>query len=293
MPNGIHESLLSLAVDINSLEPLEGNPRKGDVDAIVSSYAEFGQIKPIVVRPNGDGTATVIAGNHQLQAAKKLGWDKIAVVQYDVDNRRAIAFALADNRTMELGYTEPELLNDMVMEINEFYPELVEGLGWDEFEMAEIEQRSIRDDNQVVEAGSAYIPPVVSETSGNGFTSARLDSPLQYEERDEDDETYDEPQRPSPSIDMNTVSITRDRDGNQQINVREGVDQNDAVIRGSTTVTPGSAPQAVVQYTIVFDNTQQQARWYEFIKWLRTDPAVAGTTTAEKIIDFINQHIEI
>jgi ParB/RepB/Spo0J family partition protein len=292
MPNGIHESLLSLAVDINSLEPLEGNPRKGDVDAIVSSYAEFGQIKPIVVRPNGDGRATVIAGNHQLQAAKRLGWDKIAAVQYDVDDRRAIAFALADNRTMELGYTEPELLNEMVMEINDFYPELVEGLGWDEFEMAEIEQRSIREDNQVVEAGGAYIPPVVSTTSGNGFTSARLDSPLQYEEDDEDVE-YEEPQRPAPSIDMNTISITRDRDGNQQINVREGVDQNDAVIRGSTTVTPGSAPQAVVQYTIVFDNTQQQARWYEFIKWLRTDPAVAGTTTAEKIIDFIDQHIEI
>lgn len=296
MPNGIHESLLPLAVDIESLEPLEGNPRKGDVDAIVSSYMEFGQIKPIVVRPNGNGKATVIAGNHQLQAAKRLGWDKIAVVQYDVDDRRAIAFALADNRTMELGYTEPEMLNEMVMEINDFYPELIEGLGWDEFEVAEIEQKSIREDNRVIDAGGGYIPPVVSMDGGNGFSSgapitdSRFDS---YDDEDDDSEVFTPETRAPASIDMNTVSITKDKDGNQQINVREGVDQNDAVVRGSTTVTPGSAPQAVVQYTIVFDNTQQQARWYEFIKWLRTDPAVAGTTTAEKIIDFIDQHIEV
>ncbi len=77
MKNGIHESLKPLAVDINSLEQLEGNPRKGDIDAIAASYQEFGQVKPIVARKNDDGTMTVIAGNHQLQAAKRLGWDKI------------------------------------------------------------------------------------------------------------------------------------------------------------------------------------------------------------------------
>ena len=152
MANGIHESLLSLAVDIDTLFPLDNNPRRGNVEAIMSSYAEFGQIKPIVVRPNGDGTSTVIAGNHQFEAAKRLGWDKIAAVEYDVDDKRAIAFALADNRTMELGYTEPELLNDFVLEISDYYPELMDGLGWDEFDIAEIEQKSIRESHQVVDS---------------------------------------------------------------------------------------------------------------------------------------------
>lgn len=292
MSNGIHESLLSLAVDVDTLIPLDNNPRRGDVAAIMSSYKEFGQIKPIVIRPNDDGTATVIAGNHQLQAAKKLGWDKIAAVPYDVDGERAIAFAIADNRTMELGYTEPELLNEVILELADVYPELMTGLGWDEFSTAEIEQKVIRQDNRIVEPGAGFIPPVISDNSGNGFTSGntRFDKYEDYE----DDEEIDEPivNRP-PSLDRGAVSVTQTDDGKQRIDIRPGIDQNDAVIRGSTTVSPGSAPQAVVQYTIVFDNTVQQARWYEFIKWLRSDAAIVGTTTAEKLIDFIDQHIEI
>jgi hypothetical protein len=87
--------------------------------------------------------------------------------------------------------------------------------------------------------------------------------------------------------------MSRDRDGRVELNVRPGVNQSDAAIRGSTVVSPSSAPQAVVQYTIVFDTPQQQARWYEFIKWLKNDPGVAGVTTAERLIDFIDQHIEV
>lgn len=295
MSNGIHESLLSLAVDISTLTPLEGNPRRGNVEAIMASYEEFGQIKPIVVRPNSDGTSTVIAGNHQLEAAKNLGWDKIAVVQYDVDDQRAIAFALTDNRTMELGYTEPELIEDVILELSEFYPELIDGLGWDEFTMAEIEQKSIRQENQVVESGAGFIAPSVNTNIGNGFSSG-FDS---YEKEDEDDEQFENNisnkmlNSQSPSIDRNAVSITQTDDGQQRMNVRPGVDQDDAVIRGSTTVSPSSAPQAVVQYTLVFDNHEQQRRWYEFIKWLRNDAAIVGTTTAEKLMDFIGQHTEI
>lgn len=291
MSNGIHESLLPLAIDITTLSPLENNPRRGDVEAIMASYKEFGQIKPIVVRPNDDGTATVIAGNHQLEAAKRLGWDKIAAVQYNVDGERAIAFAIADNRTMELGYTEPELLNEVILELADFYPELMEGLGWDEFSTAEIEQKVIREDNRVVEPGAGFIPPVITNTGGNGFTSesSRFD---RYEDYEEDENQHETDRRP-PALDRNAVSVTQTGDGKQRIDIRPGIDQNDAVVRGSTTVMPGSAPQAVVQYTIVFDNTAQQARWYEFVKWLKSDPAVVGTTTAEKLIDFINQHIEI
>ncbi len=283
MANGIHESLLSLAVDINTLFPLDNNPRRGNVEAIMSSYAEFGQIKPIVVRPNGDGTSTVIAGNHQFEAAKRLGWDKIAVVEYDVDDKRAIAFALADNRTMELGYTEPELLNEFVLEISDYYPELMDGLGWDEFDIAELEQKSIRDSHQVIESGD-YRPPVITNPN------ASFDNPDDFLEDEQDEE--DTPVRPQPSVDMSAVEVTKTRDG-QQLSVKDGVDQRDAVIRGSTTVSPSSAPQAVVQYTLVFDSPHQQSRWYDFIKWLRANPSIDGSTTAEKLMNFIDEHCEI
>ena len=160
MKNGIHESLKSLAVDINSLEQLEGNPRKGDIDAIAASYQEFGQVKPIVARKNDDGTITVIAGNHQLQAAKRLGWEEIACIFLEGDDKRAIAYALADNRTMELGYTDDDLLNNLLSTVSDDYITLWDNLGWDEFEIAAIDERAtIREVEN--STGGAYIAPTI------------------------------------------------------------------------------------------------------------------------------------
>jgi len=103
--NNIHQSLKSMAVDIDSLSPLEGNPRVGNVDAIMASYSEFGQVKPIVARKNEDGTSTVIAGNHQLEAAKALGWDEfeLAAIESEsiIDEHRA-ASGIEDGFDAEL-----------------------------------------------------------------------------------------------------------------------------------------------------------------------------------------------
>ena len=52
----------------------------------------------------------VIAGNHQLAAARKLGWDQIAVLYVEDDELTAKAFALADNRTADLGTYDDDLL---------------------------------------------------------------------------------------------------------------------------------------------------------------------------------------
>jgi ParB-like chromosome segregation protein Spo0J len=91
--------LQSLAINIDKLSFLEGNPRQGDIEAVAKSYKQFGQRKPIVATTDH----VVIAGNHQLAAARQLGWDEIAVVITDDDELTAKAFALADNRTAELG----------------------------------------------------------------------------------------------------------------------------------------------------------------------------------------------
>jgi ParB-like chromosome segregation protein Spo0J len=261
--NNIHQSLKSMAVDIDSLSPLEGNPRVGNVDAIMASYSEFGQVKPIVARKNEDGTSTVIAGNHQLEAAKALGWDEIAVVFLDADDKRAIAFALADNRTMELGYTEPELLTDMLLDISEFYPELLEDLGWDEFELAAIESESIIDEHRAASGIE------------DGFDAELEQSRKNYE---------------AAASSIKTM-IEQDKDGENRIVAPSNLDHNDIATRGSTIAVPGAAPQAAVQYTLVFDNSDQQAVWYKFIKWLRSDPEFVGNTTAEKLISFIDSRM--
>ena len=75
---------------------------------------------------------TVIAGNHTLQAARKLGWDRIAVVRVDDDDTTAKAFALADNRTAELGgYDEAELAA-LIGEVEAVDAELLAASGWSE-----------------------------------------------------------------------------------------------------------------------------------------------------------------
>jgi len=279
--NNIHESLEPLAIEISLLKPLDKNPRKGNIKAIIASYEEFGQIKPIVARPNDDGTFTVVAGNHQLEAARQLGWDKLAVVQYEVDDERATAFAIADNRTMELGYTEPEILHELILEIGDYYPELLDGLGWDEFEIAEIEQTSVREENETIRSGS-YIPPVIIGQPDNQYGHVEQGEELKSDDQDG--------VRNNPVFDSNSVSINRTKDGQNEITLNSNFDHSDAAIRGSTTAMKSSAPNAAITVQITFETTAQQASWYEFIKSLKMNADYPGVTTAEKLISFIETH---
>jgi hypothetical protein len=123
----IIESLRSLATPIENLRALHGNPRKGDVDAVAKSLERFGQRKPIVARKD-DGT--IIAGNHTWQAAKKLGWSEIAVAFVGDDDVTAKAYALADNRTAELGSYDEQALIDLIEEVHAIVPEFVRDSGW-------------------------------------------------------------------------------------------------------------------------------------------------------------------
>ena len=255
----IHESIAGLAVDVALLRPLERNPRIGNVDAIISSYEEFGQIKPIVAKPNEDGTYTVIAGNHQLVAAKKLGWKKIAVVVYDVDEKRANAFALADNRTTELGNTDQEIVLQLMSEISTDYQDLLLGLGWDEFEVASISTDIFTNDKN---------------DNRGGYTPAVIVNP--FEE----------------SADEDLIVEVKDEENESNFVATEKVDKEDAITRGSVAVGVKGGERAIVQYTLVFDDADQQKRWYDFVRYVRNDPAYVGETTASKIIDFINSNAE-
>ena len=114
MKHKIHPDLDNLKTPIDDLKHLEDNPRVGDVDAVARSYDEFGQRKPIVATTDG----TVIGGNHQLAAARKLGWSHIAVIVTDDNELTAKAFALADNRTAELGSYDNDLLSEMLAAVS-------------------------------------------------------------------------------------------------------------------------------------------------------------------------------
>ena len=131
----IQKDLLPLACPINKLQLLPGNPRRGDVDAVKASLEKFGQRKPIVVRKSDQ---VVIAGNHTLQAAQALSWSEIAVVWVDDDDTMSKAFALADNRTAELGDYDEEALAALIGEVGALDPELLEATGWDSESVSEL-----------------------------------------------------------------------------------------------------------------------------------------------------------
>lgn len=129
----IAADLEALATDIEGLRLLPGNPRRGDVVAVRRSYERFGQRKPIVALRDG----TVIAGNHQLLAAKELGWSRIAVVRVDDDDQTAKAYALADNRTADLGTYDDGALLEMIRAIQD-EPELLSASGYTDNDIAQL-----------------------------------------------------------------------------------------------------------------------------------------------------------
>ena len=262
----VNDDIQSLLISIDTLLPLQNNPRKGDVDAIAASYSEFGQVKPIVVRPNGDGTSTVVAGNHQLEAAKRLGWTHIAAVSMSVDDARAIAFALADNRTMELGHTEQDQLFTLLDDIRPEYYELLDGLGWDEFEMAALDETAAYAAKMDTDIGTGYIPPeMVIPGNEKAINSTPRDK----------------------------VTATIDNDGEARLTATEKVDISDAVSLGSAAVGLSKTAKAVVQYTLIFDDAEQQKRWYDFIRFLKSSAVYEGETTAQRLMEFISVHTEI
>jgi hypothetical protein len=76
----------------------------------------------------------------------------------------------------------------------------------------------------------------------------------------------------------------------------ETLDLLDRVERDAQTIldgaagtdTPGSRGlgSAVVSYTLVFDNPEQQGTWYAFLKWLRQS-GVAGDTIGERLSEYL------
>lgn len=110
----IADRLGGLCIPIGSVTPYPGNPRDGDIGAISISLEEFGQLKPIVVQAS---TGHIVAGNHLWKAAQALGWDQIAAVFVEIDDRAARKYLLADNRTADLGSYDQQALADILSEL--------------------------------------------------------------------------------------------------------------------------------------------------------------------------------
>lgn len=100
--DNIAAPLLPLVIYLHDLTLDPDNARmhpERNMQAIKLSLATYGQLKPIVVRKQG---MIVVAGNGTVEAARQLGWTKIAANVIEMTDRAAIGFGLADNKTAEL-----------------------------------------------------------------------------------------------------------------------------------------------------------------------------------------------
>jgi ParB-like chromosome segregation protein Spo0J len=89
------------------------NPRSGDIGAIVESIKNNGWHGVVVCQKS---TRKILVGNHRVKAAIELGLDSIPVQWADVDDQRARAILLADNRASDLGTYDDEILARVVYE---------------------------------------------------------------------------------------------------------------------------------------------------------------------------------
>lgn len=88
-------------VAISSLVPDPMNARlhpERNLDLIKQSLTRYGQATPLTVKKKG---RVVMKGNGTLEAAKQLGWTKIAVHFVDFSEAEAAGYGVADNRTAE------------------------------------------------------------------------------------------------------------------------------------------------------------------------------------------------
>lgn len=213
-----------LITPIDDLVPLPNNYHHGDVDAVAKSYERFGQRKSITGQKDQDGRTYITAGNTQWMAAKKLGWTHIAVEVFDDDHKTAIAWALADNRTAELGYNDDEALAGFMAEIEDDI-DLFDSTGYDllDYEI------------------------LVEDTDTSGLF---------------------------PDVSTPDLGADDEQPASQEAE------------------TPRHQPgKPIIQYTIIFDDEEQQQVWFNFLKQLRRENQSAASH-AERIVSFIERNME-
>ena len=101
----------------DELVPWDRNPRHNEaaVDAIAASIREFGFASPIVARVSD---RRIIAGHTRWLAACRLGLERVPVRLVDLDDEKAAALSIADNRTGELATWDEGRLAELVKELD-------------------------------------------------------------------------------------------------------------------------------------------------------------------------------
>jgi ParB family chromosome partitioning protein len=92
-------------LSIASIVPHPGQPRRHFDDAalgeLAASIAARGVIQPIIVRPTGNGSYQLVAGERRWRAAQRAQLHEIPALIRDLDDREVMALALIENLQRE------------------------------------------------------------------------------------------------------------------------------------------------------------------------------------------------
>ena len=138
---------------------------------------------------------------------------------------------------------------------------MLEDLGWDDFELASLNESAIKNERSTLSSG--YVPPVISAIAD--VAQAIADAGINFQTTN---------------------------DGETQIIAAPSANQAELATTGSTAVGNAGSSRVAIQYTLVFDEAEQQRKWYAFLRWLKSEPSLDGDTTAERILNFIEAHAD-
>lgn len=153
----ISKDIEHLARPIGEVRPDPKNARVHDeanIKAIMESLRVFGQQTPIKALPDG----RVLKGNGTLEAARRLGWARIAVSTFDAGEEKAVGYAIHDNKTGDLSTWDYSTLSEQLQTLGDDYD--LHAFGWGDSELGaifnmqdDIDDKSKRDADGAKELG--------------------------------------------------------------------------------------------------------------------------------------------
>lgn len=105
----MHAKINKETVSVNKLKKNPRNPKRHNYVKIEESVKDVGYASPIVV----DEDFMILAGHGRIEALKKLGYNKVDVqIISGLTEKQKEKFMLADNKLVEMGSWDFELLKD-------------------------------------------------------------------------------------------------------------------------------------------------------------------------------------
>lgn len=125
-----------MKVRLSELNPDPANTRvhnQNNIDVITRSLKKFGQYRPFVVQKKG---MVIRIGNGMFEAMRQLGWldedREVQIMLTDIDDEKATALSIVDNRTSDLSYFDDDMLRVVMKRLSE---ESLALTGFDDEEM--------------------------------------------------------------------------------------------------------------------------------------------------------------